>query len=78
MVIEDGSASAGRSKPHQRPRSNDLRIKPRKRLIRQVPAPVAVAEGINQMWSMDFMHDPLADGRSIRLRMLPSPYESLG
>jgi len=45
----------------------NLRIKPRKRLVRQVPAPVSVPEGINQTWSMDFMHDQLADGRSIRL-----------
>jgi len=45
----------------------NLRIKPRKRLVRQVPAPLAVPEEINQTWSMDFMHDQLADGRSIRV-----------
>jgi len=45
----------------------NLRIKPRKRLVRQVPAPLAVPDGINQTWSMDFMHDQLADGRSIRV-----------
>jgi len=45
----------------------NLRIKPRKRLVRQVPAPLTVPERINQTWSMDFMHDQLADGRSIRV-----------
>ncbi|MGE1001458.1 IS3 family transposase [Ralstonia pseudosolanacearum] len=45
----------------------NLRIKPRKRLVRQVPEPLAVPAAINQVWSMDFMHDQLADGRSIRL-----------
>lgn len=44
-----------------------LRIKPRKRLVREQPEPLAVPEGINQCWSMDFMHDQLTDGRSIRL-----------
>ncbi|WP_244137468.1 IS3 family transposase, partial [Burkholderia pyrrocinia] len=45
----------------------NLRIKPRKRLVRQVPEPLAVPCAVNQVWSMDFMHDQLADGRSIRL-----------
>jgi len=45
----------------------NLRVKPHKRLVRQVPAPLMVPESINQTWSMDFMHDQLADGRSIRL-----------
>lgn len=45
----------------------NLRIKPHKRLIRQTPEPLAVSAGINQVWSMDFMHYQLADGRSIRL-----------
>ncbi|CAG2407732.1 integrase catalytic subunit [Burkholderia sola] len=45
----------------------NLRIKPRKRLVRQVPEPLAVPSAVNQVWSMDFMHDQLADGRSIRL-----------
>lgn len=44
-----------------------LRIKPRKRLVREQPEPLAVPEGINPCWSMDFMHDQLTDGRSIRL-----------
>jgi len=45
----------------------NLRIKPRHRLVREKPLPLAVPASINQSWSMDFMHDQLADGRSIRL-----------
>ena len=45
----------------------NLRIKPKKRIVREVPAPLAVPEAINQVWSMDFMHDQLSDGRSFRL-----------
>ncbi len=45
----------------------NLRIKPRKRLVRSMPQPLAVPETINQVWSMDFMHDQLSDGRSFRL-----------
>lgn len=45
----------------------NLRIKPKKRIVREKPEPLAVPEAINQCWSMDFMHDQLADGRSFRL-----------
>jgi putative transposase len=45
----------------------NLRIKPRKRLVRSKPEPLNVPEVINQVWSMDFMHDKLVVGRSIRL-----------
>lgn len=45
----------------------NLRIKPKKRLVREKPEPLAEPTAINQVWSMDFMHDQLADGRSIRL-----------
>lgn len=45
----------------------NLRIKPKKRLVREKPQPLAVPDAINQVWSMDFMHDQLSDGRSIRL-----------
>ena len=44
----------------------NLRIKPKRRLKRAVPDPLAVPRRINAMWSMDFMHDALADGRSFR------------
>jgi len=45
----------------------NLRIKPRKRIVREKPQPLAVPDAINQVWSMDFMHDQLSDGRSFRL-----------
>jgi putative transposase len=45
----------------------NLRIKPRKRIVREKPQPLAVPEAINQCWSMDFMHDQLSDGRSFRI-----------
>jgi putative transposase len=45
----------------------NLRIKPKKRLIREKPEPLAVPEAVNQSWSMDFMHDQLSDGRTYRL-----------
>lgn len=47
--------------------SLNLRIKPRKRLMRLTPEPLTVPTNVNQVWSMDFMHDQLADGRSIRV-----------
>jgi putative transposase len=45
----------------------NLRIKPRKRLQREKPEPLAVPTAINQVWSMDCMHDHLSDGRGFRL-----------
>lgn len=45
----------------------NLRIKPRKRLVREKPQPLAVPEAMNVSWSMDFMHDQLSDGRNYRL-----------
>ena len=47
--------------------SLNMRIKPNKRLKREVPETLSVPEKINQCWSMDFMHDQLSDGRSCRL-----------
>jgi len=44
----------------------NLRIKPKRRLTRDTPEPLSVPRQINTMWSMDFMHDTLADGRSFR------------
>jgi putative transposase len=37
----------------------NLRIKPRRRFVRQAPEPLTVPTGINEVWSMDFMHDSL-------------------
>src|SRR5690606_29396697 len=45
----------------------NLRIKPKKRLNREKPEPLAVPLAINHCWSMDFMHDQLGDGRTFRL-----------
>jgi len=44
----------------------NLRIKPRKRLIREKPDPLAIPAAPNETWSMDFMADQLGDGRSFR------------
>ncbi len=35
----------------------NLRIKPKKRLIREKPGALAVPMFINECWSIDFMHD---------------------
>lgn len=45
----------------------NLRIKPRQRLVREKPVALAVPTQSNEVWSMDFMHDQLADGRCTRL-----------
>ncbi len=45
----------------------NLRIKPRKRPVIEKPEPLTVPTEINQVRSMDFMHDQLQDGRSFRL-----------
>ena len=45
----------------------NLRIKPKKRIIRERPKALGATTAINQVWSMDFMHDQLADGRCLRL-----------
>lgn len=44
----------------------NLRIKPRRRIKRDRPDALSVPQAINQVWSMDFMSDTLANGRSIR------------
>ena len=45
----------------------NLRIKPRRRLVREKPEALAVPKAANQCWSMDFMHDQLENGRCFRL-----------
>ena len=45
----------------------NMRIKPRKRLVREQPEPLVVPAALNEIRPMDFMYDQLADGRSIRL-----------
>lgn len=44
----------------------NLRIKPRRRLRRDKPDALGEVTAINQVWSMDFMSDSLADGRPLR------------
>ena len=44
----------------------NLRIKPRRRLKRDKPDPLSVPTAPNQVWSIDFMSDALADGRKLR------------
>ena len=45
----------------------NLRIRPKKRMVREKPEALAVPGALNEVWSMDFMHDQLSDGRSVRL-----------
>lgn len=45
----------------------NLRIKPKKRVVREKPEPLAVPEDINDTWSIDVMHDSLSDDRNFRL-----------
>ena len=44
----------------------NLRIKPRKRLPKRDPQPLEAPVVANYSWSLDFMHDSLAIGRTIR------------
>jgi putative transposase len=44
----------------------NLRIKPKKRIVRERPDKLAVPATSNDVWSMDFMHDHLRNGRSFR------------
>ncbi len=44
-----------------------MRIKPKRRLSREKPAPLSIPAVPNETWSMDFMHDRLTDGCSYRL-----------
>ena len=56
----------------------NLRIKPKKRLIRSKPEPLSVPQSRNQVWSMDFMHDQLSDQRSYRLFNVIDDYNREG
>ena len=44
----------------------NLRIKPKRRVKRERPEKLASAQFQNHIWSMDFMHDNLIDGRKYR------------
>ena len=56
----------------------NLRIKPRRRLNRHKPEPLKEPIRSNQVWSMDFMHDQLADGRHYRLFNVIDDYRREG
>jgi putative transposase len=56
----------------------NLRIKPKKRLVRAKPEPLSVPATINDCWSMDFMHDQLSDGRRYRLFNVIDDYNREG
>ena len=45
----------------------NMRIRPKKRIKREKPNELSVPTAANKVWSMDFMHDQLNDGRSFRL-----------
>ncbi|UXI02584.1 IS3 family transposase [Photobacterium sp. TY1-4] len=45
----------------------NLRIRPRRRLNRNKPEPLKEPTRADQVWSLDFMHDQLSDGRNYRL-----------
>lgn len=56
----------------------NLRIKPKKRIVREKPEPLEVPLAPNEVWSMDFMHDQLSDGRSFRLFNVLDDYNREG
>ena len=56
----------------------NLRIKPRKRLVREKPDELAVPDAPNKSWSMDFMADRLGDGRAFRLLNVLDDYNREG
>jgi putative transposase len=52
----------------------NLRIKPNRRIKRDKPQPLHVAKKPNHIWSMDFMHDNLSNGRKYRLLNIIDDY----
>jgi len=56
----------------------NLRIKPKKRIVREKSEPLEVPSAPNEVWSMDFMHDQLSDGRSFRLFNVLDDYNREG
>ena len=56
----------------------NLRIKPRRRLQRAKPEPLAEPVRSDQVWSIDFMQDHLTDGRSYRVFNVLDDYRREG
>lgn len=56
----------------------NMRIKPKKRIVREKPEPLGRPMAVNQVWSMDFMHDQLQNGRSYRLLNVIDDYNREG
>jgi putative transposase len=56
----------------------NLRIKPKRRIKRETPQPLQTPNRPNEVWSMDFMHDELRDGRKFRLFNLLDDYNREG
>jgi putative transposase len=56
----------------------NMRIKPKKRLIREKPDALIVPNKLNECWSMDFMHDSLENGKNYRLLNIIDDYNREG
>ena len=56
----------------------NFRIKPKRRLKRDKPEDLAESRQINSMWSMEFMHDSLADGSVFRTFIVLDEYNREG
>ena len=56
----------------------NLRIKPKRRIKRPVPEVLKEPEHINDIWSLDFMHDQMSDGQSYRLLNVIDDYKREG
>ena len=56
----------------------NLRIKPKRRLKRNKSEPLKEPIKANQVWSLDFMHDQLSDGRKLRLLNIIDDYRREG
>lgn len=56
----------------------NLRIKPKRRIKRNYPGELDVPRAPNQVWSMDFMSDQLASGKTIRTFNVMDDYNREG
>lgn len=52
----------------------NLRIKPKKRIVRDKPEALTEPSRLNDTWPMDFMHHELENGRSFRLLNINDDY----